>query len=55
MQKCSGNPEHTVRLFEVMQHEAKDSDVIASTWKVRGNLGDYEVASPMHASQWRDN
>jgi len=31
MQKCSGNPEHTVRFLRVMQHEAKDSDVIAST------------------------
>jgi len=31
MQKCSGNPEHAVCFFRVVQHEAKASDVIAST------------------------
>jgi len=30
MQKCPGNPEHAVRLFRVVQHEAEAPDVIAS-------------------------
>jgi hypothetical protein len=29
MHKCSGNPEHTVRPFKVVQQEAKASGVIA--------------------------